>query len=213
MSLSFPTEILEKNWLIGKGPHAGKDYRQDEKGTTEDEMVGWHHQLNGHELEQARGIGDGQGSLVCFSPWGHQESDMTEQLKWTKNTWEIYDLKFSPNTFWPLGTITRRTVLCLHHTVMTELILTASAGYQQTAPSWQCSQMQYVLGHDSFFLFIVLLSRCSSSRKPFHAITSWAQKTEEVIPGWQWFKWLLLFLLLYIFQKSLIVQFLFLFFF
>ena len=58
-----------KNWLIRKDPNAGKDWRQ-EKGTTEEEMVGWHHQLNGHEFEQAPGVGDGQGSLVSCSPWG-----------------------------------------------------------------------------------------------------------------------------------------------
>ena len=72
-----------KNWLIGKAPDAGKDWRQ-ERGTTEDEMVGWPHQLNGHEFEQAPGIGDGQGSLVCFSPWGRKELDTTEQLNWTE---------------------------------------------------------------------------------------------------------------------------------
>ena len=66
-----------KNWLIGKDPDAGKDWRQEEKGMTEDEMVGWHHQLDGHEFEQAPGVGDGHGSLVCCSPWGHKESDMT----------------------------------------------------------------------------------------------------------------------------------------
>ena len=71
-----------KNWLIGKDPDAGKDWRQEEKGTTEDEMVGWHHQLNGCEFEQALGVGDGQGSLVCGSPWDPKESDMTEGLNW-----------------------------------------------------------------------------------------------------------------------------------
>ena len=59
----------------GKDPDAGKDCRQEEKG-----MVGWHHRLNGHEFEQALGAGDGQGSLACCSPWGHKESDKTEQL-------------------------------------------------------------------------------------------------------------------------------------
>ena len=73
-----------KNWLIGKDPDAGKDWRQEEKGTTEDEMVGWHHRLNGHEFEQAPGVGDGQESLACSSPWGHKESDMTERLNWTE---------------------------------------------------------------------------------------------------------------------------------
>ena len=62
----------------GKDPHAGKDRRQEEKGTTEDEMVGWHHQLSGHEFEQALGNGEGQGSLACCSPWGHKELDVTE---------------------------------------------------------------------------------------------------------------------------------------
>ena len=73
-----------KNWLIGKDPDAGKDWRQEEKGLTEDEMVGWHHQLNGHKFEQGPGAGDGQGSLACCSPWGHKESDMTEWLNWTE---------------------------------------------------------------------------------------------------------------------------------
>ena len=64
-----------KRQLIGKDPDAGKNRRQEEKGTTEDERVGWHHQLNGHELEQTLGDGEGQGSLACYSPWGHKESD------------------------------------------------------------------------------------------------------------------------------------------
>ena len=70
----------EKNWLIGKVPDARGDWRQEEKGTIEDEMVGWHHWLNGHEFEKAPGIGGGQESLVCCSPWGHKESDTTEHL-------------------------------------------------------------------------------------------------------------------------------------
>ena len=73
-----------KNWLIGKDPNAGKDWRQENKVMTEDEMVGWHHQLHGHEFEQSPGVGDGQGSLAYCSPWGHKESDLTEQLNWTE---------------------------------------------------------------------------------------------------------------------------------
>ena len=72
------------NWLIGKAPDAGKDWRQEEKGTTEDEMVGWHHRLYGHEFEQVLGVGDGQGGLVCCSSWGHKELDTTERLNWTE---------------------------------------------------------------------------------------------------------------------------------
>ena len=69
-----------KNWLIGKDPDAGKDGRQEEKGTTEDEIVGWPHRLNGHKFEQALGVGEGQGGLAGCSPWGRKESDTTEQL-------------------------------------------------------------------------------------------------------------------------------------
>ena len=72
----------EKNWLIGKDPEAGKDWRQEEKGMTENEMVGWRHRLNAHEFEQALGVGDRQGSLVCCCPWGHKESETTE-LNWS----------------------------------------------------------------------------------------------------------------------------------
>ena len=72
-----------KNWLTGKNPDAGKDWRQGEKGTTEDEMVGWHHWLDGHEFEQTAGVSDGQGSLECCSSWGRKESDRTERLIWT----------------------------------------------------------------------------------------------------------------------------------
>ena len=61
----------------------GKDWRQEKKGTREDEMIGWHHWLNGYEFEQAPWVGDGQGSLACYSPWVFKESDMTEWLNWT----------------------------------------------------------------------------------------------------------------------------------
>ena len=72
----------EKNWHIREDPDSGKDWRQ-QKGTTEDEMVGWHQRLNGHEFEQTPGVGDGQGGLACYSPWGRKESDMTvTELNW-----------------------------------------------------------------------------------------------------------------------------------
>ena len=79
-----------KNWLIGKDPDAGNDWRWEEKGLTEDEMVEWHHRLNGHEFEQASGVGDGQGSLVCCSPWGHKQSDLTEWLNRTESTAQVF---------------------------------------------------------------------------------------------------------------------------
>ena len=71
-----------KTWLTGKDPDAGNNWRQVEKGTTEDEMVGLHHQLYGHEFEQNLGVGFGQGTLACCSPWGPKELDTTERLNW-----------------------------------------------------------------------------------------------------------------------------------
>ena len=79
----WPPDV--KNWLIGKGPYTGKDWRQEEKSMTEDEMVGWHHRLDGHEFEQALGVGDGQASLVCCSPWGDRVGhDWVSELNWNE---------------------------------------------------------------------------------------------------------------------------------
>ena len=75
-----------KNQIVGKDCDAEKDWML-EKGMTEDEMIGWLHRLDGHEFEQASGVSDGQGTLVCCSPWSHKESDMTEQLNWTELRW------------------------------------------------------------------------------------------------------------------------------
>ena len=76
-----------KNWLTAKDPDAGKDWRQGEKGMTEDEMVGWHHRLNGHGFGWTLGVGDGQGGLACCSPCGCKESDTDERLNWTELNW------------------------------------------------------------------------------------------------------------------------------
>ena len=73
-----------KSWLIGKDPDAGRDWGQEEKGMTEDEMAGWHHRLDAHEFGWTLGVGDGQGGLVCCNSWGHKESDTTEWLNWTE---------------------------------------------------------------------------------------------------------------------------------
>ena len=73
-----------KSWLTGKDPDAGKDWGQEEKGTTEDEMGGWHHWLNGYGFGWTLGVGDGQGGLTCCCSWGHKELDMTERLNWTE---------------------------------------------------------------------------------------------------------------------------------
>ena len=85
-----------KNGLIGKDPDAGKDWSQEEKGVTEDEVVGWHHWLDGHEFEQASGVGDGQGSLACCSPWGHSVGhNWATELNWkleNNKEWSLWQL-------------------------------------------------------------------------------------------------------------------------
>ena len=78
---------LMRRWLIGKDSDAGRDWGQEEKGTTEDEMAGWHHRLNRHEYEWTLGVDDGQGGLVCCYSWGCKESDTTERLNWTELNW------------------------------------------------------------------------------------------------------------------------------
>ena len=82
-----------KSWLIGKDPAAGKDWGQEEKRTTEDEMAGWHHRLDGHEFGWTPGVGDGQGGLACCDSWGRKELETTEVLNWT-----VYDWLFPEET-------------------------------------------------------------------------------------------------------------------
>ena len=83
----WPPDV--KNWVIGKDPHAGKDWRQ-EKGATEDKMVGWHHRLDGHGFEWTLGVSEGQEGLACYGSWGCKESDTTERLNWTEFTLGIH---------------------------------------------------------------------------------------------------------------------------
>ena len=91
MMLKLETPVLwpphAKSWLIGKDSDAGSDWGQEEKGTTEDEMAGWHHRLDGHEFEWTLGVGNGQGGLACCGSWGRKESDATERLNWTELNW------------------------------------------------------------------------------------------------------------------------------
>ena len=122
-----------KSRLIGKDPDAGKDWRQEEKGMTEDEMVGWHHQCNGHKLGQTPADGEGQGSLTCWSPWGCKEVDTTWQLNSNSNNiqnisctlvpthWNkyqcmylIFSLRPLSNLFLPFSTLLCVPVGCGH---------------------------------------------------------------------------------------------------
>ena len=89
LKLQYFGHLMQRADFIWKNPDAGKDWRQEEKGTTEDKMVGLYHQLNGQGFEQAPGVGDRQGSLARYNPWGHKVLDMTEQLNWTElNLWK-----------------------------------------------------------------------------------------------------------------------------
>ena len=90
----WPPDV--KSWLIGKDPDAGKDWGQEGKGTTKDEIVGRYHRLDGHGFGWTPGVGDGQGGLVCCSSWDRKESDMTEWLNWT-------ELNYAPNVLWGRG--------------------------------------------------------------------------------------------------------------
>ena len=97
-----------KSWLIGKDSDAGRDWGQEEKGTTEDEMAGWHHRLDGREFEWTLGVGDGQGGLACCNSWGRKDSDMTERLNWTElwyRNWHITQMRHNPRRLW--GTTTK----------------------------------------------------------------------------------------------------------
>ena len=82
LPILWPPDV--KNWLIWKDPDAWKDWGQEDKGTTDNDMAGWHHRLDGHEFGWTPGVGDGQGGLECYSSWGCKELDMTEWLNWTE---------------------------------------------------------------------------------------------------------------------------------
>ena len=90
-----------KSWLIWKDPGAGKDWGQDEKGMTEDEMVGWHHRLSGHGFGWTQGVGDGHGGLVCCGSWSRKELDMTEHLNWTEEV--KWSCSVVSDSLWPHG--------------------------------------------------------------------------------------------------------------
>ena len=99
-----------KSWLIGKDPDAGHDWRQEEKGTAEDEMVGRHHQLDGHECEQTLGDGEGQGGLVCCSPWGLQRARHDWATEQQRKFINIYIKGLRTRTYWTLTSWTLQKV-------------------------------------------------------------------------------------------------------
>ena len=115
---------MKKNeiMLIGKDPDAGRDWGQEEKGMTKDEMAGWHHRLNGREFEWILGDGDGQGGLACCNPWGRKQSDTTEQLNWTElneyQNWLSNPKYFEPRTNVIFATSAAYLVLHFHESFL-----------------------------------------------------------------------------------------------
>jgi len=154
-----------KSWLIGKDSDAGRDWRQEEKGTTEDEMAGWHHWLDGHESEWTPGVGDGQGGLVCCDSWGCKESGTTEQLNWTElNTiWEFLLISFFPFLYSNVFLQTRMWVM--RFPVLKKIGDTALWGNQadfERTPELASSPCSKML--DSLYVF----SECAFMLLPFH---------------------------------------------
>ena len=141
-----------KSWLIGKGSDAGRDWGQEEKGTTEDEMAGWYQRLDGRQFEWTPGDGDGQGGLVCCDSWGHKELDTTEQLNWTelkktKNTmvlrsqaWyqvktgQIQKILNSSKRLYILASFSSHRVMWKRKL----LIVGGELFYSMSHPSWKC---------------------------------------------------------------------------
>ena len=123
-----------KKWLIWKDPDVVTDWRQEEKGTTEDEMVGWHHWLNGHGFGRTPGVGDGQGGLACCSSWDRKELDTTEQLNWTE-PWEISRLS---RTLW--------TEILFSNLAVTKQLLHA----QPLAGCWGCKNEDDVISWGAY---------------------------------------------------------------
>ena len=104
----WPPDV--KSWLTGKDPDSGKDWGQEEKGKTEDEMPGWHHRLGGHEFEWTPGVGDGQGGLACCDSWDRKELDTTEWLNWTE-CFGVLTLKIFAYREWSSGPVSH--AMCL----------------------------------------------------------------------------------------------------
>ena len=143
-----------KSWLIWKDPDAGKDWGQEEKGTTEDGMVGWHHRLNGHGFGWTPGVGDGQGGLACCGSWGCKESDTTEQLNWTDAFFRgNYILTYNRNSqsmlwdpqeplksSWGVHVVKTIFIIMLRHFMPFLLILsqTGSGVFQKIYNVWWC---------------------------------------------------------------------------
>jgi len=167
-----------KNWLIEKDPDAGKDWRREDKGMTEDKIIGWHYWLDWHQFEQAPGVGDGQGSLVSCSPWDHKDSDTTERLKWTElmSMWGVISCVVGWGCLlWPVCSLGKTVSLCLLHFVLqgqTCLLLQVSLDFLllHSSPLWWKEHLFLVLvlegliGHHRTVQLQLLLHWCLGHR-------------------------------------------------
>ena len=158
----------EELTLIRKDPDAGKDWRQNVKGMTEDEMAGWHHWLNGHEFEQAPADGEGRG-LACCSPWGGKESDMTEQLNWLWRASVTRSLFCSlvgmDIMIWPMWTLaTVPSAFQRHHTYLPGAWLQTVANHE-----WQSIQATAYIHYQR-----------SCCLQPLHTRTPWRKEHSQL---------------------------------
>ena len=164
------------SWLIGKDSDAGRDWGQEEKGTTEDEMSGWHHQLDGREFEWTLGDGDGQGGLACCDSWGCKELDTTEQLKWTELNWNNQRLSSEVPKYF-VHCLYLFLLLCMSfpqffssQTLCLKITQTSihSPSLLQSLCLWQdwlaAHQMYILLFHMNRILTLLGVPRCSSKK-------------------------------------------------
>ena len=158
-SVLWPPHV--KSWLIGKDSNAGRDWGQVEKGTTEDEMAGWHHWLDGRESEWTPGVGDGQGGLVCCDSWGCKELDMTEWLIWSEQVFETLNTESSTAPALGLPNLDKPFTLYVHKRSEIVLgVLTPKLGLTQRVLAYFSKQL------DSVGPGIAKLPAGSSSHRP-----------------------------------------------
>ena len=167
-SIFWPPDI--KSWLIWKDPDAGKDWGQEEKGTTEDEVFGWHHWLDGRGFGWTLGDGDGQGGLACCGSWGRKESDMTEWMNWLTD-WIIKNPKQHKGKLenikpvWlclHLSISSRDTFLCFLAPISLNKAMLESSSYYwalQKSKAWQASNGITKGVFTSFSLTLVIVFR------------------------------------------------------
>ena len=160
-----------KSWLIGNDSDAGRAWGQEEKGTTEDEMAGWHHWLDGHESEWTLGVGDGHGGLACCDSWGRKELDTTEQLNWTVLNWWL-PLWFDNLLIW-LTKLRERLHLCL---------LIYGKEYNSGTSKWKrCTGQVMLLGKRKCHCLHVLSRHILISTHCVHQLTNYLESNHSKI--------------------------------